>query len=127
MGWGKNPPSNFIHTVNDDAVSLVVNIVKDAYPYLVLGTPVMDGTARGNYRVSINLPDFGFSNAMQDVSGTSAINKGVAYVANNFKLGDVIYLQNNLPYIRRLENGWSQQAPKGMFKLTMQYIRGKYG
>jgi hypothetical protein len=37
-----------------------------------------------------------------------------------FKAGDTIYLTNNLPYIRRLEEGYSQQAPAGMVALTVQ-------
>jgi len=35
-------------------------------------------------------------------------------------LGDIVYLANNLPYAQRLEDGWSQQAPEGMVKLTVQ-------
>ena len=40
-------------------------------------------------------------------------------VANDFKAGHVFYLVNNLPYIRRLEQGWSQQAPAGMVAVTV--------
>lgn len=32
--------------------------------------------------------------------------------------GDVVYLANSLPYARRLEYGWSQQAPAGMVRIT---------
>lgn len=34
--------------------------------------------------------------------------------------GQTIYMVNNLPYSRRLEHGWSQQAPSGMVKLTVK-------
>jgi hypothetical protein len=35
-------------------------------------------------------------------------------------VGDLYYLTNNLPYIERLEYGWSKQAPGGMVRKNMQ-------
>jgi hypothetical protein len=37
------------------------------------------------------------------------------------------YIQNNLPYAERLENGWSKQAPHGMVKITLYELAEKYG
>lgn len=34
-------------------------------------------------------------------------------------VGRVHFITNNLPYARRLETGWSQQAPNGMVGLTV--------
>jgi len=35
--------------------------------------------------------------------------------------GNVYYLTNNLPYIRRLEyDNWSKQAPRGMVRVTLR-------
>jgi hypothetical protein len=31
----------------------------------------------------------------------------------------VIYLQNNMPYARRIEWGWSKQAPSGVMAMTL--------
>ena len=33
--------------------------------------------------------------------------------------GDTIVISNNLPYAVRVENGWSQQAPEGMMKVSV--------
>ncbi len=43
----------------------------------------------------------------------------MAKTAAQAKAGDVIYLANSLPYIRRLEYGWSKQAPAGMVRGTV--------
>ncbi len=34
-----------------------------------------------------------------------------------------IYITNNLPYISKLENGSSKQAPNGMVNLTMNEVQ----
>lgn len=34
-------------------------------------------------------------------------------------------IYNNLPYIERLENGWSQQAPTGMVRITLSEFERK--
>jgi hypothetical protein len=54
-----------------------------------------------------------------DPSGAIARGKVEAAVAT-MELGDVVHMANNLPYARRLEDGWSKQAPAGMVKLTVQ-------
>jgi hypothetical protein len=41
-------------------------------------------------------------------------------VLETWKPGQTIFLSNNLPYAKRLESGWSQQAPSGMVRLTVQ-------
>lgn len=54
-----------------------------------------------------------------DRSGQATIKRLVAQISNT-GAGGVTYLSNSLPYAVRLENGWSQQAPQGMVKLTVQ-------
>jgi hypothetical protein len=34
-------------------------------------------------------------------------------------------IYNNLPYIERLENGWSQQAPAGFVRVTLSEFERK--
>jgi hypothetical protein len=35
-------------------------------------------------------------------------------------------INNQVPYIERLEKGWSKQAPKGIIGPTLTQIKGKY-
>lgn len=37
-------------------------------------------------------------------------------------LGQTIWISNNAPYIERLEHGWSQKAPAGMVRVTLQAL-----
>ncbi len=40
-------------------------------------------------------------------------------LSNNFLMGKTIFINNNLPYAQRLEDGWSSQAPSGMVMKTV--------
>lgn len=125
MRWDMNP-TEFSTTIQNDAENLIKAIASDTTTMIVPLTPVMDGTARSNYRVSLNNPDFGYDLKQFDYTGQATIAKSLQFIANNAKLGSVLYIQNNVPYINRLEHGWSKQAPQGMFGLTFNYIVSKY-
>ena len=82
-----------------------------AFRNIVLSTPVDEGRARGNWQLSISTPinsqteDF-------DRSGGATINKGVSVIRAAIRAKyPVIWITNNLPYIQRLNEGHSQQAP----------------
>jgi len=77
---------------------------------VVLRTPVDTGRLRGNWYASINSPS-------KKVDGSEEGYEGIVYRA---KLGDSIFLVNNLPYAKVIEDGThSQQAPHGMVKVTV--------
>lgn len=44
-----------------------------------------------------------------------------------FKRGDVVSLTNLLPYARRIERGWSRQAPNGVMEKVMMIVRRRHG
>lgn len=80
---------------------------------LVLETPRDTGSAKASWLVAYGQP----SNAIVDNTGkdvgtaaAQAIEKG-ALEASKFKAGDTLYITNNQPYIERLNEGWSEQAP----------------
>ena len=68
------------------------------------------------------------TNDTPDASGQGSNTRGLA-VLEVFRVGQVnsIYFTNNLPYAQALENGHSNQAPRGMVGLTAldaaQYFR----
>lgn len=96
-------------------------IALDVFTEVVLKTPVDEGTARGNWLVAIGEIPTG-TIEFDDPTGTATISK-IQAETMKLQAGEVIYLTNSLPYILRLENGWSQQAPQGMVKLTVQRWR----
>lgn len=75
------------------------------------------GSARANWQASLNSAKTDEVDAT-DKSGGPTIENAGAIVATA-KIGDSIYLVNNLPYINRLENGWSGQAASGMVNVTV--------
>jgi hypothetical protein len=72
-------------------------------------TPVDTGRARGNWFVGLNAPNRSIDESR---SAGSALSDGAATIN---KTESVVYpsiiISNNLPYIERLNDGHSQQAP----------------
>lgn len=78
-------------------------------------SPVDTGQFRGNWNVSKTVPNFSITDAAAASRGDSEVQKALALSA-----GGVVYLSNGLPYARRLEYGWSGQAPSGMVRLSVR-------
>lgn len=93
-------------------------IALDLFKRVILDTPVKSGRARGNWQVAIGKVPNG-TLELTDKTGQATISRATATTAG-LKAGDVIYLVNNLPYIQRLEDGYSGQAPAGMVGLNVQ-------
>lgn len=93
---------------------------------IVLATPVDTGRARGNWYPSIGAPSASADWESKDKSGTASIGK-VTSTVSSAKLGSVVWLTNNLPYILPLENGHSKQAPSGMVDMNLDRVAAKYG
>ena len=91
---------------------------------VVLGTPVDTGRARGNWYPSIGAPS---DTVDWESKGQAASIGRVTATVTSAKLGSVVWLTNNLPYILPLENGHSKQAPSGMVDLNLDRIAAKYG
>lgn len=83
---------------------------------LVLNTPVDTGRARANWIVSIGSPSgdtFGFTGGEAEATN-QALEQGRSTI-DGYKLGKgAIFISNNLPYIQRLDAGYSMKAPQGM-------------
>lgn len=73
---------------------------------VIMRTPIDTGAARAGWSPSIN----------GSMMGDAAT---VTLSAAQMKAGDTFALTNNVAYIRRLEYGWSQQAPNGMVRVTL--------
>ena len=91
---------------------------------IVNKTPVRTGLARGNWQVSGGTPPGGPITRL-DPSGGAVISSGASAIQAIQPLKSVIWVSNSLPYIERLENGYSQQAPSGMVLLTLEEIKAK--
>ena len=129
MAW-KNKPSNFaleIQRVGDEHLR---KVSADMLQGVIMASPVMDGAFRSNHRVTVNkttnetVP----SNGNRSPKGTldqQVFAEGAGQILQA-KLGDSVYIQNNLPYALRLENGHSQQAENGIYALTFLSVASKH-
>ncbi len=121
MGWKGKKPTSFSLDVAKSVQDQVKKITMDIVQSLVNLSPVDTGAYRASHIVSIGSGDYGIrepeTNAVQDA----------AIQAVKIKLGNLVYIQNNQPYAERLENGWSDQAPQGIYGLTFNFISQKYG
>ena len=88
------------------AVALVVDAE------LVAATPVDTGRARSNWNPSLNVPD----TTIQEPNQKKVIDP----IVSAYKITDTILISNNLPYINRLNEGYSKQAPAGFVDLALQ-------
>lgn len=86
-------------------------------------TPVDIGWARANWVAAIGEPYItdpitkpGASDVSVQLGRASA---GVASLAT-YKIADgPVFISNNVPYIRRLDEGWSDQAPSGFVQAAI--------
>ena len=94
-------------------------IVLELFGSVIKDTPVDTGRARGNWQTSLGAPKGGEIN--RDGAGPALTE--VASESAKFGMGKVIYLANGLPYILRLEYGWSKQQPGGMARRNAARIQ----
>lgn len=106
-------------------------IALDAVANLVEDTPRKTGWARANWVPSIGTParvnvDVKDPQPGQVQSRSGEREAGVLLVASSYKLASgPIYITNNVPYIRRLNDGHSQQAPAGFVQASiLRAVRG---
>ena len=123
MAW-KNKPSNFALEVLKNADDHLKKIVGETLQQVIVRSPVMDGEFRASHKVTLDRPQNAYEKGF-DLSGGATLAEGLK-VASTAKIGGLVYIQSLSPYGTRLENGWSQQAPNGVYALSYQSVVSKY-
>lgn len=108
--------ANLPKAASDGAVSVATTILGD----LVIVTPVDTSAALSNWQIGLGTPIDspidpyypGIQGSTYTVSGQEALAAGKAKLVNKIP-GQPIYISNVLPYIQRLNEGYSGQAPAG--------------
>lgn len=88
---------------------------------IIYDTPVDEGTLRGNWQVSYNVP----ITSVTDDQSPNDILKTAQNILTNAKMSETIYFRNNMPYAYRIEYlGWSHtKAPQGMMRKNVARFR----
>jgi len=123
MAW-KNKPSNFALDVVKNADDHLKKIIGETLQQVVTRSPVMDGEFRASHKVTLGSPQSTYEKGY-DLSGNETLREGLQ-IASTAKIGGLVYIQTLSPYGLALENGWSQQAPHGVFALAFQSVVNKY-
>lgn len=111
-GWSV-PPSLFIGAVEKDLSKKIRTIAIQLLNEVTMRMPVLSGRARGNTIVSIGSPVYQVLDRY-DKDGGPTIMEGATRLTG-LEPYSIVFLQNNLPYIEKLESGSSKKAPAGMF------------
>lgn len=112
--------NKFSDRVNQAISAIVRGTSLEIYRAIVRRTPVRTGRLRANWQVQINSPAQGEINS---TNAQNTIRAGETKI-KQFRVGDTVYINNNLPYAKVIEDGrignkGSKQAPNGMVKVTI--------
>lgn len=100
-----------IHALDDFIEDVMKKVTVEVTANLIEDTPVDLGWARANWVPQIGEPRTEFVSSPNDIT-LGPQQRGIAEVITGYKLNrGSIYITNNVPYIGRLNEGSSQQAP----------------
>lgn len=110
--------AKYCKAAGDQVETVVRKTAFELQASMIEKSPVDTGRFKSNWQVGISAINANTSSA----AGSDALGR-VMTALEGHKPGNAIWLTNSLPYAKRLENGWSQQAPSGMVRLTLQDFR----
>lgn len=86
----------------------------------VMRMPIITGRARGNWQVTVNWkPEADLP--VEDKDGGPTVEAGAAAVTK-VKIGDVVYLTNNVHYVLYLEEGTPRMPPRKMLAESIREV-----
>ncbi len=97
---------------------LMSEIISEIGKAIVTATPVDTGFARANWRPSLNAPATSPVSFL-DPTGTATISK-INTIAKQWRLGEQAFITNQAPYIGRLNQGSSPQAPADFVRTAVE-------
>lgn len=104
-----------------DVIALALNIHGRLVDNPPEGTPVDTGWASANWWVSVGQAATGNDGSKGEVESQKAQQAtGITDLLSWEPSKGVIYITNNVPYINRLNNGWSQQSAAGFIDKAVQ-------
>lgn len=122
--WGLDIGSDFEAAASEDIAKHRDRVVTYILSRIILYSPVDTGAFRGNHRVSVGEEDHGSDKENFDTGpGTMSAGLGALTGAAPFT---TVYIQNNLPYAERLEDGWSKQNTRGIYSLALNDAKEKF-
>lgn len=101
-------------------VQLVREVALFVAEDLIPATPILTGQARRNWQTAINAPAVSILPEPATPSDGEAESMATCRsVVNGLRTGQAVHITNNVPYIVKLNSGYSQQAPSGFVQSTV--------
>lgn len=125
-GWTKTSPSKFAVKLGQESKEVVAKVALELHSRLVMKTPVDTGRARSNWQVRLDAPFDGFkpSTGGKGTQGamTTILEAQRRLEPQKMRGLPTVYITNNLPYIKYLNDGSSEQAPKHFIETTLAEV-----
>ena len=102
------------HALEDATAAINLMVLKG----VIIKTPVDTGETKSSIQASVGAPSNTGSTGIENDEQAIARNMTVV----NQSGGKVFYVTSNVPWIKELEYGSSQQAPNGMFRLAVKEV-----
>lgn len=120
-GWSI-PIDRIVAQTNQRLETVARRAALEVFTAVVVKSPVDTGRFKGNWNVSYAVPNMSIGERLDKTKRGSMDSTTTSIVKKTLSLpvGGVMYLSNGLPYARRLEYGWSGQAPAGMVRLSVR-------
>ena len=117
----------FRKEIDNYAVQCKIKLSREILFRLIQATPVDTSQALSNWVVGLRAKNtktrsayyIGSEGSTQGLSSHAAYMQGAAIIAN-VRVGEVIYIANNLDYIDLLNEGLSAQAPDGFIQQVFE-------
>lgn len=119
--YWKSDIHSLMGRIGDLTVKAAKKMGEEIFTGVVNKSPVRTGSFRASWRMSLHAPDI--SVTIGGAEGAPLIPPSTPS-APSMKLGDTLFISNSLPYSYRLEYGWSDQAPSGVLRVTVQSLGG---
>lgn len=105
---------------------ITANSMQVAFAY---GSPVLTGRFYASHTISVGRIDKAVK--PPNPEGDEEPYKGLpisnaAAILTNFKLGNITYIANSLPYAQKLEDGYSMKAPEGVYALATEQVKAAF-
>lgn len=103
---------------------LVQQLASEVHANLVEATPIDIGWARANWVPSVGAPVVTQPITAPESSDVQIqlgrVSAAQAQILTYSIADGPVFIANNVPYIRRLDDGWSSQAPAGFVKAAIE-------
>lgn len=122
---GQNDPNvrKYLNIQNRFVPRCMRNFMIEFYRQCTISTPVDTGRARWGWNCTIGTPSFAVpAEGKYNIDAGRAV-KTFTVTAVSGK--DTLYITNAVPYIGKLNEGWSRQAPARFVELAFDYAFNK--